>query len=100
MGRAFFELGFVAVTAVALYFLWSHPDLPGWLRFGALLVGTMVADKLFKFEAYMALLSPSRRDRLLATLEEEGILTLLKAHALGSSTRSQCPTCVSRSPLG
>ena len=44
MGRAFFELGFVAVTAVALYFLWSHPDLPGWLRFGALLVGTMAAQ--------------------------------------------------------
>jgi hypothetical protein len=34
-------------------------------------------------ETYMALLSPSLRDRLLATLEEEGILTLLKAHALG-----------------
>jgi hypothetical protein len=33
-------------------------------------------------EIYMALLSPSLRDRLLATLEEEGILTLLKAHAL------------------
>jgi len=30
----------------------------------------------------MALLSPSLRDRLLATLKEEGILTLLKAHAL------------------
>jgi hypothetical protein len=33
-------------------------------------------------EIYMALLSPSLRGRLLATLEEEGILTLLKAHAL------------------
>lgn len=33
-------------------------------------------------ETYMALLSPSLRDRLLATLEEEGILTLLKGHAL------------------
>ena len=33
-------------------------------------------------ETYMALLSPSLRDRLLATLREEGILTLLKAHAL------------------
>src|SRR5262245_37038223 len=30
----------------------------------------------------MALLSPPPRDRLLATLEQEGILTLLKAHAL------------------
>jgi TRAP-type C4-dicarboxylate transport system permease large subunit len=58
MGGAFFELGFVALTAVALYFLWSGEGLPGWLRFGALLAGTMVADKLFKFEAYMALLTP------------------------------------------
>ena len=33
-------------------------------------------------EIYMALLAPPLRDRLLATLEEEGILTLLKAHAL------------------
>ena len=33
-------------------------------------------------EIYMALLSPSLRDRLLATLVEEGILPLLKAHAL------------------
>jgi TRAP-type C4-dicarboxylate transport system permease large subunit len=58
MGGAFFELAFVALTAVVLYFLWSHEGLPGWIRFGALLVGTMVADKLFKFEAYMALLTP------------------------------------------
>ena len=58
MGGAFFELSFVVITAVALYFLWSGEGLPGWLRFGALLVGTMVADKLFKFEAYMALLTP------------------------------------------
>jgi hypothetical protein len=33
-------------------------------------------------EAYDALLSPSLRDRLLTTLVDEGILTLLKAHAL------------------
>jgi TRAP-type C4-dicarboxylate transport system permease large subunit len=58
MGGAFFELAFVAFTAVVLYFLWSHEGLPGWIRFGALLAGTMVADKLFKFEAYMALLTP------------------------------------------
>ena len=58
MGRAFFELGFVALTAVVLYYLWSTEGLPGWLRFGALLVGTMVADKVFRFEAYMALLTP------------------------------------------
>ena len=58
MGRAFFELGFVALTAVVLYYLWSTEGLPGWLRFGALLAGTMLADKLLKFEAYMALLTP------------------------------------------
>jgi TRAP-type C4-dicarboxylate transport system permease large subunit len=58
MGGAFFELAFVALTAVVLYFLWSHEGLPGWIRFGALLVGTMAADKLFRFEAYMALLTP------------------------------------------
>jgi TRAP-type C4-dicarboxylate transport system permease large subunit len=58
MGGALLELGFVILTAVVLYFLWSHEGLPGWIRFGALLVGTMVADKLFKFEAYMALLTP------------------------------------------
>jgi TRAP-type C4-dicarboxylate transport system permease large subunit len=58
MGGALLELGFVVLTAVVLYFLWSHEGLPGWIRFGALLAGTMVADKLFKFEAYMALLTP------------------------------------------
>jgi tripartite ATP-independent transporter DctM subunit len=58
MGAAFFELGFVLATATVLYFLWSREGLPGWMRFGGLLVGTMVADKLFKFEAYMALLTP------------------------------------------
>src|SRR5512145_2648262 len=58
MGGALFELAFVAFTAVVLYFLWSHEGLPGWIRFGALLVGTMAADKLFRFEAYMALLTP------------------------------------------
>jgi tripartite ATP-independent transporter DctM subunit len=58
MGGAFFELGFVAATAVALYYLWSREGLPGWLRFGVLLAGTMLADKVFRFEAYMALLTP------------------------------------------
>jgi TRAP-type C4-dicarboxylate transport system permease large subunit len=58
MGGALFELAFVAFTAVVLYFLWSHEGLPGWIRFGALLIGTMVADKVFRFEAYMALLTP------------------------------------------
>jgi tripartite ATP-independent transporter DctM subunit len=58
MGRAFFELGFVTLTAAVLYFLWSNDALPGWLRFGAPLVGVLIADKVFKFEAFMALLTP------------------------------------------
>jgi len=58
MGRAFFELGFVALTAVVLYYMWSREEVPGWLQFGALLLGTPLADKLFRFDAYMALLTP------------------------------------------
>ena len=58
MGRAFFELGFVAITAVVLYFLWSSETLPGWVRFGLPLIGVLIADKFFKFEAFMALLTP------------------------------------------
>ena len=42
-------------------------------------------------EIYMALLSPPLRDRLLATLEAEGILTLLKAHALQFVDASPVP---------
>ncbi len=58
MGRAFFELGFVTFVATVLYFLWSNASLPGWLRFGVPLAGVLVADRLFKFEAFMALLTP------------------------------------------
>jgi len=60
MGRAFFEMGFVAAAAVALYFLWSaDPEkLSGWVRFGLPLVAFLVADKVFRFEAFMALLTP------------------------------------------
>ncbi|MEP6679121.1 MAG: TRAP transporter large permease, partial [Betaproteobacteria bacterium] len=58
MGRAFFELGFVSITATVLYFLWSNETQPGWLRFGVPLVGVLIADKVFKFEAFMALLTP------------------------------------------
>jgi hypothetical protein len=42
-------------------------------------------------ETYLALFSPSLRDRLLATLEEEGLLTLLKGHALGIVDASPLP---------
>jgi TRAP-type C4-dicarboxylate transport system permease large subunit len=58
MGAAFLELGVGAVTAVALYLLWSAPELPGWLRFGAPLAVVLLLDRLLRFEAYMALLTP------------------------------------------
>ena len=60
MGRAFFEMGFVTAAAVALYFLWAADagSLSGWVRFGLPLVAFLVADKVFRFEAFMALLTP------------------------------------------
>ncbi|MEP7329656.1 MAG: TRAP transporter large permease [Betaproteobacteria bacterium] len=58
MSRAFFELGVVAITATVLFFLWKDESLSGWWRFGAPLVAVMIADRVFKFEAFMALLTP------------------------------------------
>jgi TRAP-type C4-dicarboxylate transport system permease large subunit len=58
MGGAFLELGVGAATAVALYLLWSTEDLSGWLRFGAPLAGVLVVDRVLRFDAYMALLTP------------------------------------------
>jgi TRAP-type C4-dicarboxylate transport system permease large subunit len=58
MGAAFLELGVGAVTAVGLYRLWSADDLPGWLRFAVPLVAVLVVDRVLRFEAYMALLTP------------------------------------------
>ena len=60
MGRAFFELGAVAVVAVALYFLWSAEGekFGGLVRFGLPLAAVCIADKVFRFEAFMALLTP------------------------------------------
>jgi TRAP-type C4-dicarboxylate transport system permease large subunit len=60
MGRAFFELGFVTAAAVVLYFLWAADaeSLSGWVRFGLPLAAFLAADRLFRFEAFMALLTP------------------------------------------
>jgi len=58
MGRAFLETGAITVTSIVLYFLWSNETLGGFVRFGIPLIAVMVADKLFKFEAFMALLTP------------------------------------------
>ncbi|MFO1281945.1 MAG: TRAP transporter large permease [Burkholderiales bacterium] len=60
MGGAFFELFFVALAALALYFLWSADaeSLGGLVRFGVPLIAVCVADKVFRFDAFMALLTP------------------------------------------
>jgi TRAP-type C4-dicarboxylate transport system permease large subunit len=58
MGAAFLELGVGAVTAVGLYLLWSAPELPGWVRFGAPLAVVLLLDRVLRFEAYLALLTP------------------------------------------
>jgi len=58
MGRAFVETAAIAVTSVVLYFLWSNETLGGFVRFGLPMIAVMVADRLFRFEAFMALLTP------------------------------------------
>ncbi|MBK8763128.1 MAG: TRAP transporter large permease [Burkholderiaceae bacterium] len=58
MGRAFVELGAVAVTAVVLFTLWKDESLGGLVKFGLPLAVVLVVDKLMKFEAFMALLTP------------------------------------------
>jgi TRAP-type C4-dicarboxylate transport system permease large subunit len=58
MGRAFGELLAVAVTAGVLYRLWGDQELGGLLKFGLPLLAVLVADKVFRFEAFMALLTP------------------------------------------
>lgn len=58
MGRAFGELGAICATAVALYFLWGNDELGGLLKFGVPLAAVLVMDRLFRFEAFMALLTP------------------------------------------
>jgi TRAP-type C4-dicarboxylate transport system permease large subunit len=52
------ETAAVATAAVALYLLWSQQELSGLWKFGAPLLVVLVVDKLLKFEAFMALLTP------------------------------------------
>jgi TRAP-type C4-dicarboxylate transport system permease large subunit len=58
MGRAFGELAAVMIVATLLYTLWKDESLGGMAKFGLPLVGVLLADKLLKFEAFMALLTP------------------------------------------
>jgi len=58
MGRAFGELAAIVVAATTLYVLWGNDELGGSVKFGIPLLAVLIADKLFKFEAFMALLTP------------------------------------------
>lgn len=72
----------------------KSPDLAGARILGAGGLGPedrLRSPRVNHRATYMALLSPPLRDRLLATLEEEGILTLLKAHALRVVDASPVP---------
>lgn len=58
MGGAFVELGAVMVTAFVLFKLWGDQDLGGLYKFGIPLAVVLVADRLLRFKAFMALLTP------------------------------------------
>ncbi len=58
MGRAFAELGAVIITAGVLYTLWKDESLGGLMKFGLPLAAVLVVDRLMRFEAFMALLTP------------------------------------------
>jgi tripartite ATP-independent transporter DctM subunit len=58
MGRAFAELGTLIVTAGVLYVLWGNDEFGGLYKFGLPLLAVLAIDRLLKFEAYMALMTP------------------------------------------
>ena len=58
MGGAFVELIAVAVVAVVLFKLWGDKELGGLIKFGLPLAAVLIADRLFGFRAFMALLTP------------------------------------------
>jgi len=58
MGSGLGELVIVGITAVVLFKLWGNEELGGLMKFGLPLAAILVVDKLFRFEALMALLTP------------------------------------------
>lgn len=52
------EFVVVGITAVVLLKLWGNEELGGLMKFGLPLAVILVIDKLFRFEALMALLTP------------------------------------------
>ncbi len=58
MGGAMIELAAVGVIAVVLFKLWGDESLSGLVKFGVPLAAVLIADRIFRFEALMALLTP------------------------------------------
>ena len=58
MANGLGELVVVAITAVVLLKLWGNESLGGMMKFGVPLAAILVLDKLFRFDALMALLTP------------------------------------------
>jgi len=58
MGRALVELLAVAIAAAVLFVLWGNQELGGLLKFGLPLIVVLAVDRLMKFEAFMALMTP------------------------------------------
>ena len=58
MGRALGELLAIGVTAWALLRLWGNENLDGWLQFGVPLAVILIMDRVLKFQAFMALMTP------------------------------------------
>ncbi|MFA7664772.1 MAG: TRAP transporter large permease [Burkholderiaceae bacterium] len=52
------ELVGVGIVSVILLFLWGNEELGGLVKFGLPLAGLLIADKIFKFNALMALMTP------------------------------------------
>jgi TRAP-type C4-dicarboxylate transport system permease large subunit len=58
VGRAMVELAAVAIAALALFVLWGNEELGGLYKFGIPLLVVLAVDRLMKFEAFMALMTP------------------------------------------
>ena len=58
MSKALVELLAVIVAAAVLFVLWGNQELGGFLKFGVPLIVVLIVDRLLKFEAFMALMTP------------------------------------------
>jgi TRAP-type C4-dicarboxylate transport system permease large subunit len=58
LGGALGELVAIGVVSVVLYQLWGNEELGGLMKFGVPLAVILIADRLIKFEAFMALMTP------------------------------------------